>query len=374
MPNYLQQNHKRSTSLPGLLVMKRWQDTLISPGATLQQAIQQLDSSAQGILLVTDGEQRLLGTLTDGDVRRALLKHLGLDTEIHRVMNSKPRSASSEWSRARLLAFMEQQQLLHLPIVDPAGRVTGLETLQRLLEKPQLDNPVFLMAGGFGTRLRPLTHSCPKPMLKVGGKPILELILQNFIDAGFYRFFISTHYMPEVIREHFGDGRKWGVRIRYIHEETPLGTAGALGLLPHEEIDQPMFLMNGDLLTRLDYRSLLAFHQQHQGVATMCVREYEHQVPYGVIESDGRRITSITEKPVQHFFINAGIYLLSPELVKSVSTGVHIDMPTLLQQSIDRGQPVSMFPVHEYWLDIGRMEDFRRAQDEVADVLGGLLS
>jgi NDP-sugar pyrophosphorylase family protein len=210
-------------------------------------------------------------------------------------------------------------------------------------------------------------------MLKVGGKPILELILQNFIDAGFYRFFISTHYMPEIIQDHFGDGHQWGVDIRYIHEETPLGTAGALGLLPHDEMDMPMFLMNGDLLTRLDYRSLLEFHLQHQATATMCVREYEHQIPYGVIESDGHCITTITEKPVQHFFINAGIYLLSPDLIKSVSPGTHIDMPALLQQSIDKGQQVNMFPIHEYWLDIGRMEDFRRAQDEVTDVLGGLL-
>lgn len=353
--------------------MKRWQDTLTPPDATLQQAIQQMDSSAQGILLVTDAENHLLGTVTDGDVRRALLKHMGLETAIHLVMNARPRSASSEWSRSRLLAFMEQQQLLHLPIVDPSGRVTGLETLQRLLDKRQLDNPVFLMAGGFGTRLRPLTHNCPKPMLKVGGKPILELILQNFIDAGFYRFFISTHYMPEIIQDHFGDGHQWGVDIQYIHEETPLGTAGALGLLPHDEIDQPMFLMNGDLLTRLDYCSLLDFHHQHEAAATMCVREYEHQIPYGVIESDGNSITAITEKPIQHFFINAGIYLLSPELIKSVQPDTHIDMPTLLQQTIDQGERVNMFPIHEYWLDIGRMEDFRRAQDEVDDVLAGLI-
>lgn len=354
--------------------MKRWQDTLISPNATLQQAIQQMDASAQGILLVADSEKHLLGTITDGDVRRALLNHLGLDINIQQVMNKQPRSASSEWSRSQLLAALEQQQLLHLPVVDSAGRITGLETLQRLLNKQHLANPVFLMAGGFGTRLRPLTHNCPKPMLKVGGKPILELILQNFIDAGFYRFFISTHYMPDVIRNHFGDGRNWGVSIEYIHEESPLGTAGALGLLPQQEIDRPMFLMNGDLLTRLDYRKLLDFHEQSQAIATMCVREYEHQVPYGVIESNGSCITSITEKPIQHFFINAGIYLLSPELVRSVTPGTRIDMPTLLQQAIDQCQHVSMFPIHEYWLDIGRMEDFRRAQDEVADVLAGLMT
>ena len=174
--------------------------------------------------------------------------------------------------------------------------------------------------------------------------------------------------MPEMIREHFGDGSRWGVSIRYIHEESPLGTGGALGLLPHDEIDLPMFMMNGDLLTTLDFENVLDFHQAHSGSATMCVREYEYCVPYGVIQSDGHRIRSMVEKPVQRFFINAGIYLLSPELVKSVSAGTRIDMPTLLEGEISAGRDVNMFPVHEYWLDIGRMEDFQRAQQE----FGGL--
>ncbi|VFR55278.1 D-glycero-D-manno-heptose 1-phosphate guanosyltransferase [plant metagenome] len=193
----------------------------------------------------------------------------------------------------------------------------------------------------------------------------MELILESFIRAGFYRFFISTHYLPEMIREYFGDGKRWGVSIRYVHEEEPLGTGGALGLLPHEEITSPMFMMNGDLLTRVDYRGFLDFHRQHHSTATMCVREYEYQVPYGVIDSDGHRITGMVEKPVQRFFVNAGIYLLSPELVRSVERGVRIDMPTLLEQQIASGKEVAMFPVHEYWLDIGRMEDFHRAQNEI---------
>jgi NDP-sugar pyrophosphorylase family protein len=222
------------------------------------------------------------------------------------------------------------------------------------------------MAGGFGTRLHPLTHDCPKPLLKVGDKPILEIILEGFINAGFHRFFISTHYLPEMIRAHFGDGKRWGVSIRYVHESEPLGTGGALGLLPLDEIDQPIFLMNGDLLTTLDYRGLLDFHKAQGSIATMCVREYEYQVPYGVIQSEGHRITSMLEKPVQRFFINAGIYVLSPELVMSVKSDTRIDMPALLEQAIAQGGQVNMFPIHEYWLDIGRMEDFHRAQAEVA--------
>lgn len=348
--------------------MKQWESTLLGPETTLENAIATLDREALRIVMVVNAERRLLGTLTDGDVRRALLKHLALDVPVGDVMCATPRTAARSWSRERILADMEKYQLLQLPVVDQEGRVIGLETLHDLLNKRRRDNPVFLMAGGFGTRLHPLTQNCPKPLLKVGDKPILELILENFINAGFHRFFISTHYMPEMIRQHFGDGSRWGVNIRYIYEEEPLGTGGALGLLPHEEIDQPLFMMNGDLLTTLNFQNLLEFHQDHSGVATMCVREYEHCVPYGVIQSEGHRICSMVEKPVQRFFINAGIYLLSPDLVKSVPAGVRVDMPTLLEREIANGNDVNMFPVHEYWLDIGRMEDFKRAQQE----FGGL--
>ena len=344
--------------------MKQWESTLIGADATLEEAIATLDRGALRIVMVVDKERHLLGTVTDGDIRRALLKHLPLETIVSEVMCATPQIAAQDWSRDRFLAVMEKYQLLQLPILDAEGRVIGLETLHEILHKARRDNPVFLMAGGFGTRLQPLTHNCPKPLLKVGEKPILELILENFINAGFHRFFISTHFMPEMIRAHFGDGSRWGVSIRYIHEDEPLGTGGALGLLPHDEIDLPLFVMNGDLLTNLDFQNLLTFHQDHDGAATMCVREYEYRVPYGVIQSEGHRILSMAEKPIHRFFINAGIYLLSPELVKSVAPRLRIDMPTLLEQQIAAGKDVNMFPVHEYWLDIGRMEDFQRAQQE----------
>lgn len=345
--------------------MKHWQTALVSPRASLEEAIAIIDSSALRIAIVVDGGRRLLGTLTDGDVRRALLRHLPLDVPVSEVMCASPKVAQRNWNRDRVLAVMESAGLLHLPVVDDEGCVIGLETLHGLLDKHSLNNPVFLMAGGFGTRLHPLTHDCPKPLLKVGSKPILEIILEGFVKAGFHRFFISTHYLPDMIRDHFGDGSRWGVTIRYIHEEIPLGTGGALGLLPHDEIDLPLFMMNGDLLTTLDYRELLSFHNEHQGIATMCVRNYEYQVPYGVIQSDGTLIKSMVEKPVQKFFINAGIYVLSPELIKTVKANTRIDLPTLLERQIYQGRDVTMFPLHEYWLDIGKMDDFKRAQNEV---------
>lgn len=349
--------------------MKQWQNALVNHDASLEQAIEVLDKAALRIALVVDDVDSLQGTLTDGDVRRALLKHLPLDTPVNQVMNANPKTAGLSWAEARVLALMEQYEVLQLPLVDDDQKVVGLANLHDLLNKHRYDNPVFLMAGGFGTRLRPLTNNCPKPMLKVGDKPILEQILLGFVNAGFHRFYISTHYMPEVIRDYFGSGEKWGVSIEYIHEEEPLGTGGALGLLPHEDINLPLFVMNGDLLTSLNIRSFLEFHESHGNLATMCVRKYEHQVPYGVITSEGTQIKSMVEKPVHKFFVNAGIYLLNPELVKSVKRGVRVDMPTLLEQQIEKGRPVNMFPVHEYWLDIGQMGDFQRAQDEVGGAL-----
>ncbi|MDF3917321.1 nucleotidyltransferase family protein [Salinicola salarius] len=351
--------------------MKRWERALVVPNTTLSEAIEVLDREALRIALIVDDQRRLLGTLTDGDVRRALLDKQTLEVSVESIMFRQPKVAYRGWSKARMLAWMEQHDLLQLPIVDDNHRLIGLETLHGLLQKPRQDNPVFLMAGGFGKRLRPLTNTCPKPMLRVGNKPILELILEGFVNAGFYRFYISTHYMSAQIRDYFGDGSQWNVSIQYIHEETPLGTGGALGLLPHDEINKPLFMMNGDLLTNLNYLSLLAFHEEHGGSATMCVREFEYQVPYGVIEVDGHRAKTIVEKPVHTFNINAGIYLLSPELVKSVAPREQIDMPSLLEKEMSGDRGVNFYPLEGYWLDIGQMDDFQRAQLDIGEMFHG---
>ena len=351
--------------------MKSWRDALVTSDASLAHVISVLDKAALRIVLVIDDENRLLGTVTDGDIRRALLKHITLEARVTAVMNRNPKTGKETWTESRILATLQHHDLLQLPLTDENGRVVGIAQVTELLRNHRYDNPVFLMAGGFGTRLRPLTNDCPKPMLKVGDKPILEQILLNFVEAGFHRFYISTHYMPEVIRDYFGNGEQWGVSIQYVYEDEPLGTGGALGLLPQDEINQPLFLMNGDLLTSLNVLSFLEFHETHDGVATMCVREYEHQVPYGVITSEGTQIKSMVEKPVHRFFVNAGIYLLDPALVKSVEPGTRIDMPTLLERQINDGKAVNLFPIHEYWLDIGRMDDFQKAQNEF-DLAGTL--
>jgi len=342
-----------------------WKKIILKPNDTLQMAIQILDREALRIVMVADEKGRLLGTITDGDIRRALIQHSGMDALLSNVMFMNPTTASFEDDRESILAMMKSKDLLQVPILDKERMIVGLETLQHLLESKRLDNLVFLMAGGFGKRLRPLTDDIPKPLLKVGTRPILEIILRQLIEAGFHNFYISTHYKAEMVRQHFGDGSKWGIGIEYVNEDEPLGTAGALGLLPKDLTELPLLVMNGDLLTKVNFEQLLAFHREKRGIATMCVREYDFQVPYGVIETDEHRIVSIVEKPLHTFFVNAGIYVLEPQLVRSVSKNAFLDMPHLLEKKIQDGEHINSFPVHEYWLDIGRKEEYERANRDI---------
>lgn len=344
--------------------MKNWQNVVVNTSSTLEHAIQVMESGALRIVLVVDDQNKLRGTVTDGDLRRALIKQVDLQSSVDAVMCAKPLVVDKTIAREDVIRLLERNKLLHMPVVNDDDELVGLHTIDDFYTSSKYDNIVFLMAGGFGTRLRPLTNSCPKPMLKIGDKPILELILESFIKSGFHRFYISLHYLPEMIKSYFGDGSKWGVSIEYVNEDKPLGTAGALGLLPQDKIDAPVFVMNGDLLTDVDFVSMREFHLDHGSVATMGVREYEHQVPYGVIEMDGSRISSVVEKPTQKFFVNAGIYVLSEQLVKSIKQDEYLDMPDLLAEQINQDQQVSSFPIREYWLDIGRMNDFERAQEE----------
>ncbi|GAB1266002.1 nucleotidyltransferase family protein [Aurantivibrio infirmus] len=338
-----------------------WRNVLISPTASIHEAIEIIDKEALRLALVVDSECRLLGTITDGDVRRALIRRKQLSAPVREIMNTEPKTADIDTPRDDLLKILEKDDLLSIPLIQEQ-KVVGLETLQHLLKKPKYENPIFLMAGGFGRRLRPLTDHCPKPLLKVGDKPILETILESFVSSGFSRFYISTHFMSEKIRQYFRDGSNWGVTIEYVHEKEPLGTGGALGLLPSDLPDYPIIVMNGDVLTKIDFEKLLNYHNEFSAVATMCVREFEHQVPYGVIQADGHKVVRMEEKPSQKYFINAGIYVLSREVIESVEKNQKIDMPTLLEKHIDENKTVAMFPLHEYWLDIGRLNDFERAQ------------
>jgi dTDP-glucose pyrophosphorylase len=339
-----------------------WKKILVSSSSNIQDVLKVIDSESLQLALVVDLNNRLLGTVTDGDIRRALINGVPLSNPISDIMFTTPTVVNCSTSKGQLLALMNAKQLNSIPILDN-GIVVGLETIHHITQKAKYDNPVFLMAGGFGTRLKPLTDHCPKPLLKVGDKPILETVLLSFVKSGFHNFYISTHYLPEMIKEYFGDGEKWGVSINYVHEEQPLGTGGALGLLPKDLPDLPVIMMNGDVLTKVDLEALLAFHNKNAANATMCVREYEYQVPFGVIESEGNKIKSMVEKPMQRFHVNAGIYVVGRKIIEQVNNNEVVDMPTLLERYLDKS--VLMFPFHEYWLDIGRIDDFNRAQIDI---------
>lgn len=339
-----------------------WPNILVSPLSTIHEVLKIINTEGLQLALVVDEHNILLGTVTDGDIRRALIAEKPLNTIVSDVMYTTPTSVSVGVDRSEILEVMNKLEISSIPILQD-GRVVGLETLHKIYHKSQYKNPVFLMAGGFGSRLRPLTDNCPKPLLKVGEKPILEIVLLRFIKAGFENFYISTHFLHQMIIDYFGNGQKWGVSIKYTHEISPLGTGGAVGLLPKSLPQLPMIVMNGDVLTNVNLQQLLAFHNQHNAIATICVREYEYQVPFGVIEGDGLTINKMTEKPVQHFRVNAGIYVINPEIIGSVAVNENIDMPTLLERYLDK--KVVMFPFHDYWLDIGRMGDYHRAQTDI---------
>ncbi len=343
---------------------QNWKQIAVQEQTTLQETIKVIDTGAVQIALVVNDQDKLIGVVTDGDIRRALIKGLSLSQTVVEVMNPRPKVAYRKDSKAKLIAQMDAQRLFQLPILDEDGKVLGVETLQDLYKPSEYANPVFLMAGGFGRRLRPFTDACPKPLLEVGGKPILETIIENFVKSGFKHFYIAVHYLSEKIKSYFGDGQRWGARITYIDEYEPLGTAGALGLLPADTPNLPMIVMNGDILAQIDFPRLLEFHHQQQGVATLCVRQYEYQIPYGVVSSEQQRITGIVEKPVHSCFSNAGVYVLNNDLIKTLTGQQRLDMPDLLNQQISAGRQVAMFPVNEYWLDIGREADFMRAQGD----------
>ena len=348
--------------------MHNWKNIIISPDTLLLDALTVIDKEALRIALVVDAENNLLGTLTDGDVRRALLKHNSLKIISSLAMNKEPITASDSLSSIELDAIIQTQNLLAIPVVDCDGHLVGLHTLQVLTKGRIKDNPVFIMAGGFGTRLKPLTDNCPKPMLNVGGKPILESILESFLEVGFRNFYFSTHYLPEVIEEYFGDGKKFGCSITYIHEEKPLGTGGALGLLPKNLPNLPVIMINGDILSNIDFLHLLEDHENKGTIATMCVRQHQYQIPYGVIKEQDGYVIGVDEKPVQSFFVNAGIYVFNPELLEHVPVNEKIDMPPLLMQQVKENKKVNIFPIHEYWLDIGLHGEFEKAKQDIGKI------
>ena len=340
---------------------------VLSKEDTILKALELLDLYALRIVLVVDENNHLLGSITDGDIRRGLLKGQDLHASVESIMHTSPYSIEEDkLTNRQIFEIMREKRYLALPVIKD-GQLVNIITLDDLIRTKRKENPVFIMAGGFGTRLRPLTDKCPKPMLPIGGKPLLETIISSLKEQGFYKFYISTHYLPEIIQNYFGNGEKFDIQIQYVHESEPLGTGGALSLLPRQEVDLPFIVINGDVLTNMNFSKLIDFHISQNAVATMCVREFQYQIPYGVVNSEQNNIQSMTEKPSYYFDINTGIYVISPTLLEQVEAQF-IGMPTILEQQIEKSQKVVSYPLHEYWLDIGHMEDYNRAQRDIINL------
>ena len=347
--------------------MSNVRNIVLNKEDTILRALELLDLHALRIVLVVDENNHLLGSITDGDIRRGLLKGQDLHASVESVMHTSPYSIEEDkLTNRQVFEIMREKRYLALPVIKN-GQLVNIITLDDLIRTKRKENPIFIMAGGFGTRLRPLTDKCPKPMLPIGGKPLLETIISSLKEQGFYKFYISTHYLPEIIQNHFGNGEKFDIQIQYVHESEPLGTGGALSLLPRQEVDLPFIVINGDVLTNMNFSKLIDFHISQNAVATMCVREFQYQIPYGVVNSVQNNIQSMTEKPSYYFNINTGIYVISPELLEQVKSQF-IGMPTILEQQITKSKKVVSYPLHEYWLDIGHMEDYNRAQRDIINL------
>ncbi len=337
----------------------------VAPHTTFRNVVETVEHGTKQIALVVNESMHLLGTITDGDVRRAVLQGVNNETPASAIMATHFIAGTGSMSAVAILDLMRKQSVRHVPLLNKAGQLIDLVWITDLLHQDIPEFQALIMAGGMGTRLRPLTDDIPKPMLPVGNKPIMELIIEQLRHAGTRQFHVSTHYKGHKIVEHFGDGSRYGVHIDYISEEHPLGTAGALSLM--DRLNQPILVMNGDILTQLDFRAMHAFHEDHKALLTVAVKEYTVEVPYGVLQTEDVHVRSLAEKPTLRFFINAGVYLVSPEAQAMVPAGRPYNMTDLIEDLIAAGKPVVSFPVQEYWLDIGKHVDYQQAQHDVLE-------
>lgn len=340
-----------------------WEKAILSESASLSDVIQNLDDTGFQIAMVVSADRELLGTVTDGDVRRGLLRGLALGSSVATIMFRNPLVVPPQLQRDSVLQIMGANKIHQMPVVDEMRKVVGLHLWAELFTPPQRSNLMLIMAGGQGKRLRPYTENCPKPLLPVGGKPIIQHIIERARRAGFDRFIIAINYLGHMIVDHLGDGSRLGVSIEYLTEEKPLGTAGAIGLLENKPTDA-FVVSNGDVLTDINYGDLLDFHRCQGAVATMAVSLHEWQNPFGVVRIEGLRIVGFEEKPVIKSHINAGIYVLNPEAVAEIQGGEHCDMPSLFERLCEHGFKAIAYPMHEPWLDVGRPNDLIKARED----------
>lgn len=342
---------------------QRLDSVVISPTASIVEAIAQLDKAGTGALVLCSNERKLYGFLTDGDIRRAVLRGVPLESPCENIASRNPVTTQVTISAANALHLMNHHDINHLPVVDAGDNVVDFLLRRDIVREDQLILSAVVMAGGYGKRLLPLTEQVPKPMLPVGDRPLLERTIAQLRRSGIQEVNLITHYLPECIEQHFGDGGSFGVRLNYLKEDHPLGTAGGLRLM--KKATDPFLVMNGDILTGLPFQEMLAYHRKNGAEVTVGVRKSEVQVPFGVLECEDVRITQITEKPSLTFLINAGIYLLEPSVCDYIPKGQRFDMTDLIQKLLDSRRRVVCFPIMEYWLDVGQHEQYRQAQEDV---------
>jgi dTDP-glucose pyrophosphorylase len=338
-----------------------WRRALLPRTATIQEAINNLDQVAIKIVLVIDAAGKLEGTISDGDIRRGLLRGLQMGSPIDTVVNTSPFVVPPHITRQTVMKLMVANKIQQIPVVDDQRYVVGLHLWDQITTPRARSNMMVIMAGGKGTRLRPYTEHCPKPMLPVGDKPMLEHIIDRAMSQGFNHFMLAIHYLGHMVEDYFGNGTKINARIEYIREQAPLGTAGALSLLTRRP-ETPFVVTNGDVLTDINYADLLDFHIRQQAAATMAVRIHEWQHPFGVVQTKGLEFVGFEEKPINRTHINAGVYILSPAALSKLSANAHCDMPTLFERLQMNGDRIAVYPMHEPWLDVGHPSDYETAQ------------
>ncbi|MGA1866928.1 MAG: nucleotidyltransferase family protein [bacterium] len=339
---------------------------LVKPMMTIKEVVAVIDRFKEGIAMVVDEEGRLVGTITDGDIRRFMLTQRSLDETCDRVMCKRPTTAHENSSYDEIRHILIQQRLRNVPLVDDAGKVKGLISLRDLIEEKHDKTVAIIMAGGEGKRLRPITKNVPKPMVEVGGKPVIESIINILASFDITTVVLSVNYKAEIIEEYFGDGSRFGVEISYLREKKKLGTIGSLSLLkdiPHS----PFLVLNGDVITNINFTQFLDFHRRHRSVLTIAASQYHLSIPYGVLDLVGHFVLNIKEKPMLHLFCNAGMYVLEPDIVSLIPKSTNFDMTTLITELITQGLPVTAFPIREYWVDIGSKNDLQRVQDDIQD-------
>lgn len=345
---------------------KTLEKIMISPEISIKKTIAVIDDAAKQIALVVDKEAKLLGTVTDGDIRRGIISDIDMDSSVREIMNKDFFSLHFNTPKDEILAAFKQKNYHQIPLVDDQGQVKDLAILNEIIKEKKKRNKVVLMVGGLGSRLRPLTEDTPKPLLSVGGKPIMETIIEQFKSYGFYNFILCTNYKAGQIKNYFGSGTELDIEIEYVNEEKRLGTAGALSLI-EEDFEEPFFVMNGDLLTRLNFDSMMKYHKEDGFKMTIGSREYNYQIPYGVVQIDNQKVHDLVEKPNHNVFVNAGVYILEPELLDLIPYNEFYDMTDLINELLQKDKPVGAFPIREYWADIGQHEDYMKAKEEYWD-------